>query len=112
LADHRRNSHALLFQWSEEIAGVLRECRSFVCRIEFGPFFQFLACGFIPAFLAVRNAEIIVRGGILGIDGQSLGEFIDRLVVFALAVVNDAQRAMGEAVVWGNRDGLPEILLG
>ena len=53
-----------------------------------------------------------MRGSILGINGQSLGEFIDGLVVLALAVINDAERAMGEAVLRRDGDGLAEGFLG
>ena len=59
---------------------------------------------FLPAFLARGDAEIIVRRRTLGIDRKRLGQLGQRIVEFALPIINDAQRRMRKLILRRDRD--------
>jgi hypothetical protein len=65
-----------------------------VARIVRNRLGHFFLGRFLPAFLARGDAEIIVRRRTLGIDRKRLGQLGQRIVEFALPIINDAQRRM------------------
>ena len=65
---------------------------------------HFLFGGFLPALLARGDAEIIMRRRALRINAERGRQLRDRLVEFALPIIDDAQRGMRELVLGRQRD--------
>ena len=90
-----------------------REIEKGVCVIwvERSRRFEFRLGSFLPTLLAGGDAEIIVCSRVLWVDRHRFGQFVDRFVVFALAVIDDAERAVRKGILGRNSDRLFEGLL-
>ena len=81
--------------------------RIFLDRLE-----HLLLRRFLPAFLAGGDAEVIVRCRALWIDCERLGQLGERVVKFALLIIDDPERGMGEFVLRRDGDRFLERQLG
>ena len=62
-----------------------------------------LFCLLLVAFLAGRNAEVIVRSGTVWIKLDRLSQFLQRIVEPRLTIMNNAERGEHKIVI--RRDG-------
>ena len=60
---------------------------------------HFLLRGLLPALLARGDAEIIMRRRALRIDPERFRQLGDRIVVFALAIINDPKRGVRKFIL-------------
>ncbi len=67
---------------------------------------------FLPALLARSDAEIIVRGGALGIDRERLGQLGERVIEFGLPIIDDAEGGVGKLVPGSDGNGFLQRQLG
>ena len=67
---------------------------------------------FLPALLARRDPEIIVRRRALWVEAERFRQFCDRIVVLALPVIDDPERRVGKFVLRRERHGLLQRQLG